>query len=236
MKLKFAWLAAICLLPVNCADATTVGLQQAEYYTSLSATSLPTLTVATFVSQNAVTSKSVTLGGSTASVSNNYEVPYLSAQVTGAAFVDTEVLYYIEFVRDGGQQNPVQVQVEGYGQVSAPGYAFLPGFVHLSIGSYDWSASSNQSFHVDGTYTFNTNTPYAVDMEASVGNGTATAMIDPMFTAPPGYTIEISPGIGNSISAVPEPSTWAMMILGFLGVGFMGWRHKSKNSSALVQA
>ena len=29
-----------------------------------------------------------------------------------------------------------------------------------------------------------------------------------------------------SISAVPEPSTWAMMILGFLGIGFMAYRRK----------
>ena len=31
-----------------------------------------------------------------------------------------------------------------------------------------------------------------------------------------------------SIAAVPEPSTWAMMILGFAGVGFMAYRRKSK--------
>lgn len=30
------------------------------------------------------------------------------------------------------------------------------------------------------------------------------------------------------ISAVPEPSTWLMMILGFAGVGFMAYRRKSK--------
>jgi PEP-CTERM motif len=29
-------------------------------------------------------------------------------------------------------------------------------------------------------------------------------------------------------SSVPEPSTWAMMILGFAGVGFMAYRRKSK--------
>ena len=35
-------------------------------------------------------------------------------------------------------------------------------------------------------------------------------------------------------SAVPEPSTWAMMILGFAGVGFMAYRRKSR--PALVTA
>jgi hypothetical protein len=32
-------------------------------------------------------------------------------------------------------------------------------------------------------------------------------------------------------SAVPEPSTWAMLILGFAGLGFMGYRRKSKPAS-----
>jgi PEP-CTERM motif len=35
-------------------------------------------------------------------------------------------------------------------------------------------------------------------------------------------------GLDVSISAVPEPSTWAMMILGFAGVGFVAYRRKSK--------
>jgi hypothetical protein len=35
--------------------------------------------------------------------------------------------------------------------------------------------------------------------------------------------------------AVPEPSTWAMMILGFACVGFMAHR-KRKNGSALTAA
>ena len=30
----------------------------------------------------------------------------------------------------------------------------------------------------------------------------------------------------NLLTAVPEPSTWAMMILGFAGVGFMAYRRK----------
>ena len=34
-------------------------------------------------------------------------------------------------------------------------------------------------------------------------------------------------GTGTLIAAVPEPSTWAMMILGFLGVGFMAYRKRT---------
>jgi hypothetical protein len=34
--------------------------------------------------------------------------------------------------------------------------------------------------------------------------------------------------VGPPTSAVPEPSTWAMMILGFAGIGFMAYRRKAK--------
>jgi len=35
-------------------------------------------------------------------------------------------------------------------------------------------------------------------------------------------------GLDVSVSAVPEPSIWAMMILGFMGLGFMGYRRSMK--------
>ena len=35
-------------------------------------------------------------------------------------------------------------------------------------------------------------------------------------------------------AAVPELSTWAMMILGFFGVGFMAYRRKSQGSLRLT--
>jgi hypothetical protein len=37
-----------------------------------------------------------------------------------------------------------------------------------------------------------------------------------------------------TVTAVPEPSTWAMMILGFLGVGFVAYRRKSNYSFRLA--
>jgi hypothetical protein len=39
-------------------------------------------------------------------------------------------------------------------------------------------------------------------------------------------------GVGTlAVSAVPEPSTWAMMILGFCGIGFMAYRRKQSGPS-----
>jgi hypothetical protein len=34
--------------------------------------------------------------------------------------------------------------------------------------------------------------------------------------------------------AVPEPSTWAMMILGFMGVGFLAYRRRGQQTFRLV--
>ena len=46
-------------------------------------------------------------------------------------------------------------------------------------------------------------------------------------------TYTIGPGT-EVTAAVPEPSTWAMMILGFAGVGFMAYRRKSKPTFRFV--
>ena len=40
--------------------------------------------------------------------------------------------------------------------------------------------------------------------------------------------------ISAAIAAVPEPSTWAMMILGFCGLGFMAYRRKDKATFRFV--
>jgi hypothetical protein len=46
---------------------------------------------------------------------------------------------------------------------------------------------------------------------------------------------EVGPGgfgVGTlAVSAVPEPSTWAMMILGLMGVGFLAYRRKQNGPS-----
>jgi hypothetical protein len=82
------------------------------------------------------------------------------------------------------------------------------------------------------------------------GNGTAP----PYIFGPPGaYTFEVATGIHTPASGdtpqtpivsyyngdvgfqvvVPEPSTWAMMILGFAGLGFAGHR-KSRDTVSVT--
>jgi hypothetical protein len=39
---------------------------------------------------------------------------------------------------------------------------------------------------------------------------------------------------GETIVAIPEPATWAMMLLGFAGIGFMAYRRKSKPASIVT--
>jgi hypothetical protein len=68
-------------------------------------------------------------------------------------------------------------------------------------------------------------------LEAAVGSGPGAG--DPTSTfftyiaaplADPGFQGVAEP---SAVAAVPEPSTWAMLILGFAGLGFMAWRRKS---------
>jgi hypothetical protein len=37
-------------------------------------------------------------------------------------------------------------------------------------------------------------------------------------------------------AAVPEPSTWALMILGFMGIGFMAYRRKNNRNTMALNA
>jgi hypothetical protein len=47
------------------------------------------------------------------------------------------------------------------------------------------------------------------------------------FTGPPGFYNDNTGSLDVEIGGIPEPSTWAMMILGFFGVGLMAYRRKA---------
>lgn len=67
--------------------------------------------------------------------------------------------------------------------------------------------------------------PFINNGDTSIAINTANASLnDNIFL----IVFNVS-GEGNVVTpGIPEPSTWAMMILGFMGVGFMSYRRKSR--------
>jgi hypothetical protein len=88
----------------------------------------------------------------------------------------------------------------------------------------------------NGIYTLLTNTRYLVGLQLAIdmhingfgGSDTFSASLDPTFAIAPGtansgaYSFIFSDGIGNTApggGGVPEPSVWALMLIGFGGLG-----------------
>ena len=93
------------------------------------------------------------------------------------------------------------LSANGYGNFFLTGSSFLDG-----TGSRFFTASG---LDVD-FFNQSTNGKYRVN---TFGNGGGfTGFVDTTFSP--------------VVAAVPEPSTWAMMILGFAGVGFMAYRRR----------
>jgi PEP-CTERM motif len=85
------------------------------------------------------------------------------------------------------------------------------------------TAFSNTLF--TGPLTQNSFTPVTVSGTAGPQTGDLIIVL-----ASGGYPSDLNQINWDNVvlSAVPEPSTWAMMVLGFAGVGFMAYRRKNK--------
>jgi hypothetical protein len=49
------------------------------------------------------------------------------------------------------------------------------------------------------------------------------------------FSLEEAVSLNNIVVGIPEPSTWAMMLLGFAGLGFVAYR-KSRTKTTLAAA
>jgi hypothetical protein len=74
---------------------------------------------------------------------------------------------------------------------------------------------------------------FDIDGGALATTGFGHSTVETEFSGAPIFVVSgtITEGTGIT-AAVPEPSTWAMMILGFCGVGFLAYRRK-QNGAAL---
>ena len=106
-------------------------------------------------------------------------------------------------------------------------------FLDINISSITLSGSSLSSALIDTTpsvFSFSNLLPGTYQLVIS-GLVTRGAGFDDFLPLPVGYVGSLTT---NAIAAVPEPSTWAMMILGFGGVGYMAYR-RSRKTAALAR-
>ena len=157
-----------------------------------------------------------------------------SGDVVAVSVGQAILTYQFEVV---GPTGLAPVGVKASGVIAGTGIfsSLLAQFRVGSVGGYIIDEDVQNipgSWQVDGTYMFETNVPITVTMavqgvsELNSGSGSYSASIDPIFSvdSSSGYELFFSRGIGNVPSAVPEPSTWAMMALGFLGLGLVARR------------
>jgi len=99
-------------------------------------------------------------------------------------------------------------------------WRFQDGGVPTSL-TVTWDGTTVFSESYTGTYG---GAPYQQFSSNVIGTGSDTLVFtsvqNPAFT----YLDDVS----LNVAAVPEPSTWAMMLLGFAGLGFMAYRRKSR--------
>lgn len=99
------------------------------------------------------------------------------------------------------------------GQTVSAGTWFFSDGIHFATG-----AITNASTVTFGTFTYAANGLYS-------------------YVFSYGGTVNGNPAVDSvtgTITAVPEPATWAMMILGFIGVGFVAYRRRSGTSVRLA--
>ncbi|MBV8103067.1 MAG: PEP-CTERM sorting domain-containing protein [Hyphomicrobiales bacterium] len=98
----------------------------------------------------------------------------------------------------------------------------------LAPGSNSWSDNNTYTMYTNELYTVSLVAGFAIGMGGNEGGGTQmmSVYVDPTFAVgsgadPSQYSLVFSDGVGNAAAgAVPESSTWAMMLIGFAGLGF----------------
>jgi hypothetical protein len=143
-----------------------------------------------------------------------------------------------------GAAEPVGTQGNFYATGPSSGSPALLNFVSpvsyfsFLVGSPDTYNSLSFIIDTGGTFsTVNYTDPSDFGVNPLTGNQmysqyvnfytTAGSVIDSVSFGSSTDAFEVS---NFSVSAVPEASTWAMMIMGFLGLGFLGYRKSSGSS------
>jgi hypothetical protein len=101
----------------------------------------------------------------------------------------------------------------------------------ISLNSLNWGITGGSTYWLaalasNGTFAVWQNNSDNVLYAFTTGGNLDSGWSNFAFNAPAAMIT------GDVASAVPEPSTWAMMLLGFAGIGFMAYRRRDKLAHA----
>jgi hypothetical protein len=74
--------------------------------------------------------------------------------------------------------------------------------------------------------------PISNSDELTISSNWTLQVFQGNIVVPADYQVEISVFLPPGVAAVPEPSTWVMLILGFVGIGAMAYRQSRRSSPA----
>ena len=176
-------------------------------------------------------------------LSLNYTTTAVSGQYSAIAAFEAQV----NEILGGGGQGSVLNSIPAGGSKSAyPNVGVLDLYRYSAPGVPSFSSASGTYayFSVDGGNTdimqFNSNASYDLgDWVIGTCNVQSAAPCDgtePAYTtSSPEFTMMESIGY-DPVTATPLPSTWTMLIAGFVGLGFFAYRGSKKNAAALLAA
>jgi hypothetical protein len=155
----------------------------------------------------------------------------------GTATATATLTYNLETLAISSDNLATYLPVGMYSSIQTRGLSSSSGSIQITdmFGNNIYDDSMSQ--YIGTTFlSLTVGQIYTVTLTATVTanrfGDAVFAQVDPFFyivdpTQAQQFELDFSPGIQN-VAPVPEPSTWAMMLPGFAGIGFMAYRRKSK--------
>jgi hypothetical protein len=158
--------------------------------------------------------------------------------IAGGITVDVKLTAGFEFVNTGGPHTPFVLDLSG-GPFTAT--SITPSqFSNAGVASDTPFGSFTNGINMSGGNGAPGAQPGPLDFKILgattanvISNGTAYFAGDILDVAT-GNTGAAAAETVTITTGVPEPTTWAMMVIGFLGVGFMAYRRKNQGNLRLA--
>jgi hypothetical protein len=186
------------------------------------------------------------LNSSTGTLGNTQNYTSSAITITAAGFTGAGVATKLFGKNDGGDENGLGLNIGTDHEIN------LSNFIRIDFSNAQpltsdfmfkmGSSTNGEDWEVYGSATAQTSLASTTslltgsDEGPHTFTGTAGAYNFYYFAIDHKFSDDnvLLASVGGTMSAVPEASTWAMMILGFFGIGFIAYRRKSQGDLRLV--